>query len=456
MGKCKGSDGGVMAVRCAAATAMGALGSAAHAQSLNGTLSTIPISAGSGAVPYFATDINSCSVDLNNMITATVGGVTNQFCAFYATNGDIWLARRTPGVIGASAWTAVDSGVSIKSPTDTSGSSISTLLGDDHDTIALAVDSTGRLNMSFGMHNIQLNYDMSAASVMGTGTFTAPTMVAQDTTQFPGGTAWTNEATYPDFYNIPGSNSLLFAYRNGGAGGGSGNGNEYFDVYNPTAPAGSQWSGTFVTNGEQTSVNAYLNNLVYDSNNKLLMSWTWRASPAWQSNSNIMFAQSTDNGTTWSQQGGAPAYTLPIIQTGTPAASVAQVIKAIPQNSSFINQTSMAVDRNNSPIVATYWAPGKQTSPGVWTGTNANNSPNVNTNNPNLQYMLEYYDGTSWRTSQISNRTSDTVFDTSAADVRDLGRPIVVVDNSNRVLVLTRSEDTGQGKFNNAATPNNG
>jgi autotransporter-associated beta strand protein len=426
-----------------------AINGTVRGQSLNGTVSLIPISANnSSAIPYYATDINSCSVDLNNLITDTVGGVTYQFCAFYDTGGHIWLSRRTPGVTGSTSWTTVETNITLST----------SLLTDDHNTIAIAVDSTGHLNMAWGMHNVQLNYAISSASVMGSGTFAAPTMNVQNTASlFPGGSAWTNEATYPDFYNIPGSSNLLFAYRNGGAGGGSGNGNEYFDIYNPTASAGSQWTGTFVTNGEQTSVNAYLNNLVYDSNNNLLMSWTWRASSDWQTNSNIMFAQSADDGIAWSQQGGSPAYTLPIIQTGTPAASVAQVVKAIPQNSSFINQTSMAVDRNNNPIVATYWAPGTQTSPGVWTGTNANNAPNTQTNNPNLQYMLEYYDGTQWRTSQISNRTSDTVFDgNAAAYVRDLGRPIVVVDKSNRVLVLTRSEDTSQGSFTNPSTPNNG
>ena len=268
----------------------------------------------------------------------------------------------------------------------------------------------------------------------------------QRTTLFPSSGSTTNEATYPQFYNIPNSPDLLFTYRNGGSGGGSGNGNEYFDVYNPTTKT---WTNNFVINGEQTSVNAYLNSMSYTSTGNLLASWTWRATPNWQSNSNIMFAQSPDNGVTWYQQGGTTQYTLPIIQSGTPSTSVAQVIKSLPQNTSFINQTSQTVDANNNPFIATYWAPGT-------TGTtNANNPVNSTTNNPNLQYMLVYYTGTTWMTSQISDRTSDTTFDTSGDDVRDLGRPLVMIDKSNRVIVVTRSEDTSIGAYANPSTPNN-
>jgi hypothetical protein len=258
---------------------------------------------------------------------------------------------------------------------------------------------------------------------------------------FPSGGSTTNEATYPDFYNIPGSNDLLFAYRNGGAGGGSGNGNEYFNVYDPQTKT---WTNNLVINGELTSVNAYLNNLVYTSTGNLLMSWTWRATSNWQTNSNIMFAQSPDNGTTWYQQGGATKYDLPIIQKtvggpggDTDTKSVAQVVENIPENDSFINQTSMTVDANNNPFIASYDTP--------------NWNPSNDTGNPNRQYMLWYYTGTQWKTSQVSDRTSDTSIDTSGNDVRDLGRPLVLIDSAGRVLVVTRSENTAMGDFDSSA-----
>ncbi|MGN6625298.1 MAG: BNR-4 repeat-containing protein, partial [Tepidisphaeraceae bacterium] len=176
-------------------------------------------------------------------------------------------------------------------------------------------------------------------------------------------------------------------------------------------------------------------------------SWTWRASPAYQTNSNIMFAQSPDNGATWYKQGGTTAYGQPIIQNtsaGGNANQVAQVIQNIPQNSSLINQTSMTADANGNPFIATWLAPGSDAS-----------KPASATNNPDRNYMLYYYTGSQWRSSQVTNRTSDNAFDTSAADVRDLGRPVVLIDAQGRVLVVTRSEDTAMGSFNKAATPNN-
>jgi hypothetical protein len=124
----------------------------------------------------------------------------------------------------------------------------------------------------------------------------------------------TSSVTYPQFYDIPDSSpdgsKLLFTYRNGS----SGSGNQYVNVYNP---ATNSWTNREVVNGNATSVNAYLNSMAYTSTSDLLMSWTWRSSPSWQTNSNIMFAQSPDNGTSWYRQGGTTPYTLPIIQSGS-------------------------------------------------------------------------------------------------------------------------------------------
>jgi hypothetical protein len=388
------------------------------ARAQNVTFSTVATNA------YGAGDVNSCAIALNNL--TTVGNF--QFVGYYDNGNNLMIGRRA---LGSSGWQTYNTGISI-----TAGE-----ITDDHNVIALAVDSAGRMHVSWNMHNAPLNYAISNAPVTGSTlssvSFTQQT-AANAPTLFPNSGATTNEATYPQFYSIPGSGNLLFTYRNGGPGGGSGNGNQYFNVYNPSS---NTWTNNLVINGVQTSVNAYLNSMAYTSTNNLLMSWTWRATPNWQTNSNIMFAQSPDNGTTWFKQGGTVQYGLPIIQSGTPANSVAQVIKNIPQNSSFINQTSMTVDRNDNPIIATYFAP--------------NWNPATGTGDPNRQYMLVYYTGTQWQTSQISHRTSDTAIDTSGNNVRDLARPIVLVDQQNRVLVVTRSEDTAMGSFSNPSTPHN-
>ncbi|MGN6505590.1 MAG: BNR-4 repeat-containing protein [Tepidisphaeraceae bacterium] len=384
--------------------------------------------------PYYSVDTNSCAIQVNNLTTA--GGY--QFAGYYDTSGHVMIARRASG---ASTWSTFDSGFT----------ATSSELSDDHNVIALAVDSAGAMHLSWDMHNQSLNYAVSNASVLQSNLssigFTRQTS-SNAPSLFPSSGATTNEVTYPQFYSIPGSSNLLFTYRNGGAGGGSGNGNQYVNLYNPTTKT---WTNNFFVNGEQTSVNAYMISMVFvpktGGGNNLLASWTWRASPAYQTNSNIMFAQSPDNGVTWYKQGGTTAYGQPIIQNtsaGGNANQVAQVIQNIPQNSSLINQTSLTADVNGNPFIATWLAPGSDAS-----------KPVSATNNPDRNYMLYYYTGSQWRSSQVTNRTSDNAFDTSASAVRDLGRPVVLIDAQGRVLVVTRSEDTAMGSVNKAATPNN-
>ncbi len=442
--------------RGAFVTAIAALTAAAgiaKAQALNGTVTLSSITGtvtGSTTAPngYGVDDINSCSIDINNIISAD----GFQYIAYYgplSTGGNpvstIYLGRRAdPTTANPSpSWSILKT--SLTMPTGNS-SSAGDALSDDHNVIALGVDSSGDMHLAFGMHNTPLNgssdvgYYISTGSATGSSWTSSALGLTKKTSLVSGG-ANESEVTYPEFYNLPGSTDLLFSYRQGGAGGGSGNGDQYFDDYNPSTQTFSQ---TRVIDGMDDNVNAYLNSMVYTSTGNLLMTWTWRATPNWQTNSNIMFAQSPDNGVTWYQQGGTTQYTLPITPAGTgSAAQQAQVVVNIPENDSFINQTSMTVDGNDNPMVASYDTPG-------W---------NVNTNsgNPNRQYMLFYYDGSEWRQSQVSDRTSDTSIDTGGGDVRDLGRPIVLVDASGRVLVVTRSENIGMGDYdaNLGANQNN-
>jgi hypothetical protein len=383
---------------------------------------------------YGADDINSCSIDLNDLVTDG----NYQFIAYYNNSGDVVLGRRATSTSAdnTNPWTLDTTHL-----TPTSG------ITDDHDVISIAVDGNGDMHLSWGMHNAALQYDISSNSVLGT-TF-SPTFVNQTSTNDPGlfaNLGSIDQVTYPQFYNIPNSSNLLFVYRDAAAasGGGSGDGNEFFAIYNAATKTYSAAQNVEMMDGGITSVNGYMNNLLYTPSGTLIATWTWRATPNWQTNSNILYAQSPNNGASWYQFGGTTQYALPIIQNtsgGGTAAQVAQAVVNIPENDSFINQTSEAIDNNGNPMVASYLTPG-------W---------NVNTNsgNPNRQYVLEYYNGSSWQQSVISDRTSDTSIDTSGDDVRDLGRPLVMVDSSNRIIVVTRSEDTSMGSYDNPSTPNN-
>lgn len=334
--------------------------------------------------------INSVAISRNNLVT--IGDY--QYIAYYDSNS-VRLGRRS---LASNTWSVFDTGYTPYAITD------------DHDNIAIAIDGNGYMHMSWGMHNNSMNYVVSNNPVTSVTNwnganvpFTRPTFWNQTA----GNTH--SSVTYPEFYRIPGSNDLLFLYRQGG----SGNGNQYLVRYNA---ASKTWSKNLIIQGTSDSINAYLNNLVYDSTGKLLMTWTFRDTPAFQSNENIMYAESLDNGQTWRSQTATP-YSLPITR------SQAQVVSVIPENSTLINQTTMTVDKFDRPLVATWYAPA---------AAQGNNT---------RQYMLEWFDGVAWQSSQVTNRPTESLQTDST--VRELARPIVLVDDDNRVLMVLRYKEIG-------------
>jgi autotransporter-associated beta strand protein len=341
---------------------------------------------------YATADTNSCATGRNNLVTSG----NYQFAAFYDNQRYVNIARRN---LGSTTWTNVRT--TLRAST--------TEIADDHNNIALAVDGDGYLHCSWGMHNVQMRYARTT-SVATTGTWNTTRAALTTPNSITG--ANENSVTYPEFFNVPSSKDLLLIHRNGS----SGNGNEYISRYSASTQSWTRLQPTLM-DGISTSVNGYLNNLQYTASGKLMMTWVWRGTPAFQSNHNILYAESLDNGVTWQKQGGA-AQTLPLNEGN------AQVVKTIPTNSSLINQSTMTADVNGNPMVATWYA------------------PNASSGDNSRQYMLEYYDGSIWRSSQITNRQENRgtslVADT---EVRETGRPIVIVDQSNRVLVIMRQDE---------------
>ena len=325
-----------------------------------------------------------------------------QFVAYYNTSQRVAIARRQ---LGTTTWSITNTSFTANDITD------------DHDMISIGIDGNGIMHMSWGMHNNSLNYTTSTASVLNNNSilFFNSKASAMPISALSGG--YTNEITYPQFYNIPGSGDLLFWYRVGGTGGGSGNGNLNLNRYSASTGTWSQVRAP-VLDGISTSVNAYPNTMVINNQGTYEISWTWRATSDYQSNSNVCYAQSTD-GVHWTSVTGAA------INSGTSAIglySPNQTIVSIPQGSSLMNQTSMTNDQNGHPMIATYWVPGGNTN-----------------NYAARQYMLTYFDGTQWDTSQITNRPAEPkITNNDATLIRQMGRPIVLSDQDNRTLVIVR------------------
>jgi hypothetical protein len=356
---------------------------------------------------YATGDINSIAISRNNLVTYG----NYQYATYYGTDRYIYVARRTTSGATPSAWQARRLDDTVFQIPSSGGTGIT----DDHNVIAMAIDGDGFMHMSWGMHNVPINIARSANPVnAGWNTNTVNfTKLASMT--------GSNESsvTYPEFYRVPASGDLLFFYRDGGTGGGSGNGNEYINRYSAATDTWSQISSPFLRGIDPANptaasgYNGYLNSLAYDTKGTLHATWTWREDPNFQTNHDILYAKSANNGLTWTKQDGTP-YGGPITKAN------AQIVKAIGQNHSLINQSSMTVDRNDRPLLATWYAPEHASG------------------DDTRQYMLEYFDGTAWQTSQITDRATEPLTSNTAADIRETGRPLVLVDKDNRVIVIMR------------------
>jgi hypothetical protein len=366
------------------------LTSIASARDVAGTTKLFPIG------PAFAeNDINVVSFRQKALTSVVKGDRTFQFASYYYSDRDgqrcVAVARR---ILRSTEWDAFYLGSDFRDPNSNAN--------DTHNAISIAIDGDGVMHLTWGMHNNRLLYRKSIGSVLND----KPIVFGTENLPMTGKNE--NSVTYPQFYNLP-DGDLLFFYRNGG----SGDGNTYLNRYDTATRA---WKAVQhpLFDGLSTSVNAYFNSLAFDAKGVLHATWTDRGTPAFQTNHHLYYARSPDQGVSWTRMEGTP-YRLPISE------SAAELVVNIPENSTLINQASMTVDKYDRPIVATWWAPG--TSQGDFT----------------RQYMLAYYDGSAWRTSQISNRSREPL--QSDATVRDLGRPLVLVDDANRTIVVMRYDE---------------
>jgi hypothetical protein len=303
---------------------------------------------------------------------------------------------------------------------------------------AFGIDGDGYMHLSWGMHGDAFHYSKTTTPVFGTNAI----VFGPDTTM----TGRENSVTYPQWLRMP-NGDLLYFFREGS----SGDGDTYLNRYHV---ASQTWSNVHVSGTTQlpfirgrwntnylgnsvVDYNAYPNMPQLDAAGNFHLIWTWRYnsdSPAgeagYQTNHDFDYARSTNGGLTWLRQNGIP-YALPVSQSGENGDpnTIAEKILSIPEGYSLINQGGMCLDTNNSPVIATWWAPG--------TGTN----------NYRRQYMIAFRDANgTWQTRQVSHRTNDlTTTKYPEANVRNLGRPVVVCDTAGRLIVLYRDNFGSNG-----------
>lgn len=230
---------------------------------------------------------------------------------------------------------------------------------DAHNTYSIGIDSLGYIHIAGNMHDTNLKA-VKSTSPGDITSWTTDTMLG-DTTEA--------SVTYPRFFNDNGA--LFFYYRHGV----SGNGNNYINRYNATT--GTWRRVCQLTNGIADNVNFYENHIVVSPNHRIHISGVWRLTGDPTTNENVCYFYSDDYGVTWKQANGTP-YTLPIT-IGTCAPFFANGTT----NVGLINQTGMAVDSLNRPVIATF----------------------ANDTHGNTQLIQFWYD-TAWHGRFVTNFTS--------------------------------------------------
>jgi hypothetical protein len=301
----------------------------------------------------------------------------HQYVAYYAEDSHVVLAKRK---LGSEKWTI--------RKTPYKGN-----VRDAHNTISIMVDGDGYLHMSWDHHNHPLRYCRSVA---------------------PGSLELTDEmrmtgikeksVTYPEFYRLPDGN-LLFLYRDGR----SGNGNVMMNHYDLKTRKWTQRQDAFI-HGEGKQ-NAYWQ-MCIDKSGTLHISWVWREHGGVETNHDMGYAKSTDEGRTWRKSNGEN-YRLPI------TAASAEYAARIPQGHELINTTSMCADDEGRPYIAAYWRPQGTEVP---------------------QYHLIHHDGSTWHVSRIGERRMP--FSLSGGGSRRLimSRPRIVADSSKAYMIFRDSE----------------
>ena len=374
--------------------------------------------AASGYAYAGSSDINAASFICSGLMT--VGN--QQFFAYYgqhqtnpsyAYNGTIWIARRT---VGANVWQIFRTTFT---PDD---------ITDGHDVVAFGIDGSNYMHLSWGMHDATpIHYARSTAPVTGNQRDCFRVGSRHDDRQ----TSIETEVTYPQFLTLPNGDLLFFTAARRGSGGGD-------TCLNRWSLASQTWTnvnsaGTPCNSsraiGPHTNYNAYPNMPCLDAAGNFYLAWTWRETPAYESNHDLNYAKSTNGGVTWQRFNGTP-YDLPILKTAEPAMPMSFPYRLSPFRRTPASSTRPAC-ASTPPTIRSLPLGGRRVRP----------------RNYQRQYMVVFPDTNGvWQTRQVSNRTNDPTGTMELdAVVRDLGRPVVVCDKQNRIIVLYRDNFGSNG-----------
>ena len=158
-------------------------------------------------------------------------------------------------------------------------SGTSTVLGwDSHNSVTLGIDKDGFIHLSGNVHVHPLTYFRSEK----------PNDISQMNQIFEMVGTEENRTTYPHFM-LTKEGELLYHYRDGG----SGNGNEIYNIYNCETKTWKRLLDTPLTDG-QGLMNAYQTQPKVMKDGWYHMYWVWRDTPDCSTNHDLSYMKSPD------------------------------------------------------------------------------------------------------------------------------------------------------------------
>lgn len=324
---------------------------------------------------YSQTSVNTTVFRNNSLVTQG----DEQYISYYDADSFLVLGKRN---LNAEQWTL--------HRTQYKGN-----VKDAHNIISMMLDGAGYIHIAFDHHGNKLNYCRSVA----------PHSLELGEKEVMIGEG-EEDVTYPEFYSLAGGD-LLFAYRSGA----SGRGNLVMNCYSVKDKKWVRVQDVLI-DGENKR-NAYWQ-LYVDEQGTIHLSWVWRETWLVETNHDLCYARSFDNGITWYKSDGEK-YALPIRLAN------AEYACHIPQNSELINQTSMSADAKGNPYIASYWRDADSDVP---------------------QYRIVWNDGKKWQNRQVSERKTPFSLKGGGTKMIPVSRPRIVVDNGE-IYYVFRDEERG-------------
>lgn len=161
---------------------------------------------------------------------------------------------------------------------ETSGGTSTVLGWDSHNSVILAVDKHGFIHLSGNMHVNPLTYFRSTKPEDITTLEQIWSMTGSNETR----------CTYPRFVKTK-EGELLFHYRDGG----SGNGNEIYNIYSCETGEWSRLLDTPLTDGQEL-MNAYQSEPTVMNDGWYHVYWVWRDTPDCSTNHDLSYMKSPD------------------------------------------------------------------------------------------------------------------------------------------------------------------